>query len=172
MGKGFIKGMGIKDGALATTLIWDTCNILTIGSSEKDMQEAVNRLIDIQGGTVITKNGQVIYEFPMPVYGLIPLILGGYLAFYAKMFILGAWRFVPNVFFLFGREGQLPRFSLLPAETTATLLHIIILGGLLASVYAVGRIFSRFEAAEGSIRPYVIPVSCILALGVMYLAII
>lgn len=74
MGKGFIKGMGIKEGALATTLIWDTCNILTIGSSERDMRDAVNRLIDIQGGTVITKNGRVIYEFPMPVYGLIPLM--------------------------------------------------------------------------------------------------
>ena len=33
-------------------------------------------------------------------YGLIPLILGGYLAFYAKMFILGAWRFLPNLLFL------------------------------------------------------------------------
>lgn len=74
MGKGFIKGMGIKDGALATTLIWDTCNILTIGSSEAEMRYAVNRLIDIQGGTVITKNGEVIYEFPMPVFGLIPLM--------------------------------------------------------------------------------------------------
>jgi adenine deaminase len=74
MGKGFIKGTGIKEGALATTLIWDTCNILTIGSSERDMRDAVNRLIDIQGGTVIIKNGRVIYEFPMPVYGLIPLM--------------------------------------------------------------------------------------------------
>ncbi len=74
MGKGFIKGTGIKEGAVATTLIWDTCNILTIGSSEKEMMEAVNKLVDMQGGTVITKNGQVIYEFPMPVYGLIPLM--------------------------------------------------------------------------------------------------
>jgi len=74
MGKGFIKGTGIKEGAVATTLIWDTCNILTIGSSEKEMRDAVNRLIDIQGGTVITKNRKVIYEFPMPVYGLIPLM--------------------------------------------------------------------------------------------------
>lgn len=74
MGKGFIKGTGIKEGALATTLIWDTCNILTIGSSEHDMMVAVNRLIDIQGGTVIVKSGKVIYEFPMPVFGLIPLM--------------------------------------------------------------------------------------------------
>ena len=52
MGKGFVKGTGIKDGAVATTLIWDTCNILVVGSNEKDMEEAVNRLMDIQGGIV------------------------------------------------------------------------------------------------------------------------
>lgn len=74
LGKGFIKGTGIADGAFATTLIWDTANILTIGSNEGDMKVAVNRLIEIQGGTVISKRGEIIYEFPMPVYGVIPLM--------------------------------------------------------------------------------------------------
>lgn len=73
IGKGFVKATGIKDGAVATTLIWDTCNVLVIGSSKQDMKEAVNRLIDIQGGVVISKAGKIIYEFPMPVYGLIAL---------------------------------------------------------------------------------------------------
>ena len=61
-----------KQGAMATTVIWDTGNPLVVGSSEKDMMVAANRLIDIQGGVVVVKNGKVIYEFPMPVYGLIP----------------------------------------------------------------------------------------------------
>ncbi|OPY81778.1 MAG: Adenine deaminase [Syntrophorhabdus sp. PtaU1.Bin153] len=74
IGKAFIKGTGIKDGALATTLIWDTCNILTIGSNEADMRDAVNRLIELQGGTVIAQRGTILHEFPMPVYGLIPLM--------------------------------------------------------------------------------------------------
>ncbi len=72
MGKGFIRGTGIKQGAMATTVIWDTGNPLVVGSSEKDMTVAANRLIDIQGGVVVVKNGKVIYEFPMSVYGLIP----------------------------------------------------------------------------------------------------
>ena len=72
-GKGFITGVGIKNGAIATTLIWDTGNILTIGSSEEDMAIAVGRLIDLQGGTVIVKDGAVIFEFPMPAYGTMPL---------------------------------------------------------------------------------------------------
>lgn len=72
-GKGFITGTGMKHGAFATTLIWDTGNILAMGSSEDDMAKAVNRLIDLQGGTVIVKNGAIIFEFPMPVFGTMPL---------------------------------------------------------------------------------------------------
>jgi adenine deaminase len=73
MGKGFITGTGITDGAVATTIIWDTCNLFTVGSSEEDCKEAVNRLIEIQGGITISKKGKIIYEFPMPAYGVIPL---------------------------------------------------------------------------------------------------
>ncbi len=72
LGKGFITGTGIKEGAFATTITWDTGNILTVGSNEADMAIAVNRLIELQGGYVISKNGRVIHEFPMPVYGFIP----------------------------------------------------------------------------------------------------
>jgi adenine deaminase len=70
MGRGFITGTGIKDGAVATTLIWDTGNILTIGSSEEGMARAVNRLIELQGGTVVVRKGRISLEFPMPVCGI------------------------------------------------------------------------------------------------------
>jgi adenine deaminase len=74
MGKGFIKGTGITDGAVATSIIWDTCNILVLGSAEEDLKEAVNRVIDMQGGIAISKHGKIIYEFPMPAFGLMPLV--------------------------------------------------------------------------------------------------
>lgn len=74
MGAGFIKGTGIKQGALATTLIWDTCNVLAIGVDEEDIAMAINSLIDIGGGFIVVNKGKVIFEFPMPVYGLIPLL--------------------------------------------------------------------------------------------------
>lgn len=69
---GLIKGMGIKGGAFATTCIWDTGNILTIGTTQEDMVAAVNRLIELQGGIVIAERGEPVFEFPMPVYGLVP----------------------------------------------------------------------------------------------------
>lgn len=71
---GLIKGTGIKWGAFATTCIWDTGNILSIGSAQEDMAAAVNRLIELQGGIVVVQGGRPIFEFPMPVYGLIPLL--------------------------------------------------------------------------------------------------
>lgn len=72
MGKGFIRGTGITQGAIALSVTWDSCNVLVVGSSEREMTKAVNRLIELQGGIVITKQSKVIYEFPMPVYGTIP----------------------------------------------------------------------------------------------------
>ncbi len=72
MGKGFITGTGIREGAFATSLTWDTGNLLVAGSSEADMALAVNRLIDLQGGYVIVRKGEITYEFGMPVFGLMP----------------------------------------------------------------------------------------------------
>ncbi|MGD0657879.1 MAG: adenine deaminase C-terminal domain-containing protein [Syntrophorhabdales bacterium] len=72
MGKGFITGTGIKEGAFATNITWDTGNILTAGSSEEEMALAANRLIEIQGGYVISSKGRITYEFPMDVYSLVP----------------------------------------------------------------------------------------------------
>jgi adenine deaminase len=72
MGKGFITGTGIKEGAFATSLTWDAGNLLVVGSSEAEMANAVNRLIDLQGGYVISRKGKISYEFPMPVFSVIP----------------------------------------------------------------------------------------------------
>ena len=70
--KGFIKGTGIRRGAVTTSVVWDTGNILVVGSTERDMALAVNRLIEIQGGYVVAKAGEIICDFSMPAYGLIP----------------------------------------------------------------------------------------------------
>ena len=70
IGRGFVRGTGIKNGAVALTLTWDTGNILVMGSSEENMAQAANRIIDIQGGVVIVKDGSIIYEFPMELFGI------------------------------------------------------------------------------------------------------
>ncbi len=68
---GFIHGLGIREGAVATSLIWDTNNILTMGATEREMAFATNRLLEHQGGFIVVRGEAVIAELPMPICGLI-----------------------------------------------------------------------------------------------------
>jgi adenine deaminase len=67
--RGFVHGLGIREGAVATSLIWDTNNILVIGATEREMAFAVNRLLEHQGGIVVTRGEQVVAELPLPICG-------------------------------------------------------------------------------------------------------
>ena len=71
IGKGFVKGFGIENGAIAESIAHVTHNILVTGSSYEDMAAAVNRVIEIGGGIALAKNGRVIDELRLPVGGLI-----------------------------------------------------------------------------------------------------
>jgi adenine deaminase len=68
---GLVKGFGLNSGALASSSAWDTSDIIVVGTSEKDMAVAVNRIHTLQGGYVLCDNGQVVAEVPMPIWGLI-----------------------------------------------------------------------------------------------------
>jgi len=68
---GFCQGIGLKQGALATSLFWDVNNILVIGASDQEMALAVNRLLELKGGWVVCQGERIIAEMPMPIMGLI-----------------------------------------------------------------------------------------------------
>ncbi len=70
VGKGFLTGFGIKEGALAQTVSHDAHNLLVVGTNEKDMAVAANALIDCGGGLVVVQNGKVIAIAELPVAGL------------------------------------------------------------------------------------------------------
>jgi len=67
---GLISGMGIKQGAIASSASWDTRDIIVIGADEIDMALAVNRIGQLQGGTLFVSKGRIIAELPMPIMGL------------------------------------------------------------------------------------------------------
>lgn len=68
---GFIKGYGLKSGAVATSGSWDAADIIVIGADEEDMALAVNRIRELQGGIVVTENRMIRAELPLPVFGVI-----------------------------------------------------------------------------------------------------
>ncbi len=70
IGKGFVKGFGIKGGALAQTVAHDAHNLLVIGDNDGDMTLAVNTLIECGGGLVAVKGGKVIGLVPLEIAGL------------------------------------------------------------------------------------------------------
>jgi adenine deaminase len=67
---GLVSGMGMKQGAIASSAPWDTRDIIVIGADEADMALAVNRIGQLQGGTLFTSGGRILAELPMPVMGL------------------------------------------------------------------------------------------------------
>jgi adenine deaminase len=68
---GLIQGFGLKSGAVASSAAWDTGDIVVAGANDADMALAVNRIFQMQGGTVVSKNGKIHAELALPVFGLL-----------------------------------------------------------------------------------------------------
>ncbi len=70
IGRGFVKGFGLQQGAIASSVGHDSHNICVVGADDADMAVAVNRLREIQGGFVVVSDGQVRAELALPIAGL------------------------------------------------------------------------------------------------------
>ena len=70
VGRGFVKGFGIKHGALAQTVAHDAHNLLVVGSNDEDMAIASNALIECGGGLVAVQDGKILGKVPLPIAGL------------------------------------------------------------------------------------------------------
>lgn len=69
-GAGFVKGFGIKRGAMASTVAHDAHNLLVVGTNDEDMALAANTLIQCGGGMVAVQDGQVLGLVELPIAGL------------------------------------------------------------------------------------------------------
>ena len=71
IGRGFVRGFGLRRGALATTLSHDAHNLVVVGMSDAAMAYAVRRLANIGGGIVVVDGNEVLAELPLPVAGIL-----------------------------------------------------------------------------------------------------
>lgn len=69
-GVGFISGIGLKEGAIASTVSHDSHNLIVIGANDADMALAANHLIEIGGGYVAVRDGRILADMPLPIAGL------------------------------------------------------------------------------------------------------
>ncbi|MBS9334572.1 adenine deaminase [Fructobacillus sp. M1-13] len=68
-GLGIIRGLHIRQGAIASTIAHDSHNVIVAGQNDADMLLAVQTLKEIGGGQVVVNQGQVT-TLPLPVGGL------------------------------------------------------------------------------------------------------
>jgi len=66
---GFIKNIGLKKGAIASSIAHDSHNIIAVGVADKDIIEAVNRLVENRGGIVVGTTEHLL-DLPLEVSGL------------------------------------------------------------------------------------------------------
>ncbi|MFQ5873719.1 MAG: adenine deaminase C-terminal domain-containing protein, partial [Dehalococcoidia bacterium] len=70
VGLGFIRGLGLNSGAVASSFNPGVCNIAVVGTNDVDMATVANRIVELGGGYVTAKDGKVLAEFPMPLWGI------------------------------------------------------------------------------------------------------
>ena len=66
---GFIRGFGLKRGAIASSATWEPSNIMVVGADEADMALAVNRIGELHGGIVVCAGNKILAEISLPVGG-------------------------------------------------------------------------------------------------------
>ena len=71
IGLGFVRGFGLRSGAIASTVAHDAHNVIVVGVKDDDMVRAVRRLEETGGGVVVIDGGIVRGELKLPVAGLL-----------------------------------------------------------------------------------------------------
>lgn len=70
IGVGFLKGYGLKQGAVATSIAHDSHNLIIAGTNDRDMAMAGNIVRRNRGGLAVVADGKLLGELPLPIAGL------------------------------------------------------------------------------------------------------
>lgn len=70
IGKGFVKGFGLKRGAIASSVAHDSHNIIVVGTTDADMKAAVKAVVLMGGGLAVVSGGKPIAKLSLPIAGL------------------------------------------------------------------------------------------------------
>ncbi len=69
-GLGFVTGLGLRRGAIASSVAHDSHNIIVAGTNDADMRTAVITIVQMGGGLAAVRSGQGLAELPLPLAGL------------------------------------------------------------------------------------------------------
>lgn len=71
IGIGFVRGFGLKRGAIASSVAHDSHNIVVVGASDDDMMAAARAVTDAGGGQAVVADSKVLASVSLPIAGLI-----------------------------------------------------------------------------------------------------
>jgi adenine deaminase len=66
----FLRGLGLKRGAIASSVAHDAHNIIVAGVGDSDMKAAVERVVKMAGGLAVAAEGRLLAELALPIAGL------------------------------------------------------------------------------------------------------
>ena len=117
VGLGFVHGLGLRRGAVASSIAHDNHNLLVAGMSDDDMLFAVDRLVEVGGGMVAVAGGEVLGLVELPIAGLmsdrpVAEVAGQTLALEDAYRSLGSTVANPTMIFSFLSLGVIPALRL------------------------------------------------------------
>lgn len=63
---GFIRGFGLKKGAMASSVAHDSHNIIAVGTNDRDIVAAINLIVEAEGGmSAVSEEGSEILKLPV-----------------------------------------------------------------------------------------------------------
>jgi adenine deaminase len=69
-GMGFVRGLGLQRGAIASSVAHDHHNLVVAGVDDRSMLTAVRHVANLQGGWVVAEGDRVLAAVPLPLAGL------------------------------------------------------------------------------------------------------
>jgi len=70
IGKGFVQGLGLRRGAIASTIAHDHHNLVVAGTDNISLSTAAGAIGDMGGGLAVTDGVRILARLPLPVAGL------------------------------------------------------------------------------------------------------
>ncbi len=70
VGLGLLRGMGLKRGAIASSVAHDDHHLIVAGTNPQDMLQAVRKIEEMQGGLAVSCEGKVLASLALPLGGL------------------------------------------------------------------------------------------------------
>lgn len=70
VGLGFVRGFGLRSGAIASSVAHDAHNLIVAGTNDRDMYHAAVHVVKMRGGLCAAKDGRVLADVPLPIAGL------------------------------------------------------------------------------------------------------